>query len=143
MNTNRMVKDYIQTARDCLEQANQCFQRGNYNMTVRRAQECVEMSLKATLRLLSIEYPYRHDVGDVVESLGEKNVPKWFLKQIPEFAEVSRKLSEKRGPAMYGYESELKPATEIFDTEDAKDALESADKVFKACEKIISEFTEK
>jgi len=47
---------------------------------------------------------------------------------------VSRDLSKKRGPAMYGYEAELRPASDIFDEEDAEDAISAAKEVFDSCE---------
>lgn len=40
---------------------------------------------------------------------------------------------------MYGYESELKPASDIFNIKDAKEALASAEEVFNACNKLINE----
>lgn len=39
--------------------------------------------------------------------------PDWFSSKIPDFISISRELSKKRGPAMYGYEAELKPASDI------------------------------
>jgi len=112
------------------------FNDEDYPMTVRRSQECVELSLKAVLRSIGIEYPREHDVGKALEVAKEK-FPDWFSSKIPRFAEISRDLSKKRGPAMYGYEAELKPASDIFDKEDAKDAISAAREVFEACEKLI------
>jgi HEPN domain-containing protein len=51
--------------------------------------------------------------------------------------EISKDLSKKRGPAMYGYESEMKPSSDIFDKEDATSAISSAKDVFEACKKLI------
>ena len=50
----------------------------------------------------------------------------WFSSEIPEFTEASKDLSKKRGPALYGYEAELKPASDIFSRKDAEEALASA-----------------
>jgi len=107
-------------------------------MTVRRIQECVELSLKAVLRGMAIEYPREHDVGKALEMVRGK-VPEWFSCKIPEFAEISRDLSKKRGPALYGYETELKPASDIFSKEDAEEALASGEKIYDSCNKLINE----
>ena len=77
-------------------------------------------------------------MGRALEMVKGK-VPDWFSSKIPEFTEVSRDLSKKRGPALYGYEAELKPASEIFNIKDAKEALASAEEVFNACNKLINE----
>nr|MDO8098530.1 HEPN domain-containing protein [Candidatus Njordarchaeota archaeon] len=94
------------------------------------------MSLKAILRSVGIEYPREHDVSKALEISRDK-FPGWFSTKIPKFMEVSKDLSKKRGPAMYGYESEMKPASNIFDEEDANSAISSAKEVFEACKKLI------
>ncbi|MCK4399008.1 MAG: hypothetical protein KAV25_08460 [Methanophagales archaeon] len=38
---------------------------------------------------------------------------------------------------MYGYEAELKPASDIFSRVDAEEALASAEEVFNACNRLI------
>jgi len=77
-----------------------------------------------------VEYPRKHDVSKPleVEVLKEK-FPDWF--HLKSHAKVSRDLSKKKGPAVHDYEAELRPASDIFDEEDA------AKKVFDACEKFI------
>lgn len=46
--------------------AESALKRGDYPETMRYSQEAVEMSLKAVLRVMAIEYPKVHDVGDIV-----------------------------------------------------------------------------
>lgn len=142
MNTRLMAESYIRTARDCLEQAHISFERGNYPLSVRRSQECIELSLKAALRGIGLEYPREHDVSDALEMVKEK-FPAWFSSRLPKFVEISKALSKKRGPAMYGYEFELKPASAIFKKEDGEEALSSAEIVFQACEKLLDEMWRK
>ncbi len=138
MNTRRMAEDYIRTAGDCLDQARISFERKNYPLCVRRCQECVEMSLKSILRSTAVEYPREHDVSKALDMVKEK-LPDWFSLKIPEFIDISKELSKKRGPALYGYEAEFKPASDIFDESDAEDALISTKAVFGACESLINE----
>jgi len=139
MNTKSMALDYIKRAKRCLKEAKSALEDEDHPMTIRRAQECVELSLKAALRSVAVEYPKEHDVSDALHMVKNK-FPDWFKKEIPRFMEVSESLTKKRGPAMYGYEAELKPASEIFTKKDAEDAFLSAEEVFKACEKLIREF---
>ena len=53
-----------------------------------------------------------------------------------------KRASKKRGPAMYGYEADLRPASDIFSRTDAEEALASAEEVFNACNKLINEVFE-
>lgn len=138
MNTKLMTFDYIRRAKSCFRESKAAFDEEDYPMTVRRSQECVELSLKAVLRGIAIEYPREYDVSKALEMVKGK-VPDWFSSKIPEFMEISKDLSKKRGPALYGYESELKPASDIFNIKDAKEALASAEEVFNACNKLINE----
>ena len=138
MNTKLMAMDYIKRARRCFKESKDAFDDEDYPITIRRAQECVELSLKAVLRSIAIEYPREHDVSRALEMLKEK-FPDWFSFKIPEFIRISRDLSKKRGPAMYGYEAELRPASDIFSSEDAEEALKSAEGVFETCNRLIEE----
>jgi hypothetical protein len=55
---------------------------------------------------------------------------------------LSRDLSKKRGPALYGYEAQLRPASDIFSRNDAEEALMYADDVYNSCNRLISEIFE-
>ena len=135
-----MAQDYLKKARRCLTESNLAFNEKEYLMAVRRAQESVELSLKAILRFFSIEYPKVHDVSPALPSVQTlSETPEWFKDRIPKFIEISRELSKSRGPALYGLESELKPSSKIFDEIDAKEALESATFVYNSCNKLIFE----
>jgi HEPN domain-containing protein len=136
MNLKRMAENYIRIAANCLKQARSSLKAKDCALAVRRAQECVEMSLKAILRSMGVEYPKEHDVSKALE-VSRGKFPDWFSAKIPKFMEISKDLSKKRGPAMYGYESEMKPSSDIFDEEDANSAISSAKEVFEACRKLI------
>ncbi|MEM2925810.1 MAG: HEPN domain-containing protein [Methanocellales archaeon] len=136
MNTKLMALDYIKRAGRFLKECISAFEDSDYPVAVRRAQECVELSLKAALRSVGVEHPKEHDVSKALEVVGDK-FPQWFSVKIPRFMEISRDLSKKRGPAMYGYEAEFKPATELFDRKDGEDAIASAKDVFDSCERLI------
>lgn len=139
MNLKRMAENYIRISANCLDQALSSSKAKDYPLAVRRAQECVEMSLKAILRSIGVEYPREHDVSKALE-ISRGKFPDWFSAKIPKFMEISKDLSKKRGPAMYGYESEMRPASDIFSEEDADGAITSANEVFDACKKLIETY---
>jgi len=77
-----MAQGFINDASYSLEEAKQAVNRGIYHRAVRRAQECVELSLKATLRLLGVEYPRQHEVGGLLPKVSvERELPEWFLSR--------------------------------------------------------------
>jgi len=130
-----MSKAMLQQAFQRLKTANMALEDREYAYTVRSAEECVELSLKAALRALGIEYPKKHDVSRVLKRT-KNRFPEWF--DLEEFATINRELSEKREPAMYGNELKMIPATVLFTEEEAKNALQKARKVYEACEKLIN-----
>lgn len=141
MNTRLMAFDYIKRASTCFKESKDAFEDSDYPITIRRAQECVELCLKAVLRSVAIEYPREHDVSKALERVKGK-IPDWFSSKLQKFMDVSMDLSKKRGPALYGYEAELRPASDIFSRTDAEEALASAEEVFNACNRLINEIFE-
>ena len=129
----------LEQARSRLKTAQIALKDKNYAYSVRSSQECVELSLKAALRLLGIEYPKKHDVSRVL-LINKERFPKWF--PIVEFAEISRKLAEKREPAMYGNELKMMPASILFSKEEASEALKNAEKIYSFCLKLLKNLKE-
>lgn len=115
MNTKLMTFDYIRRAKSCFRESKAAFDEEDYPMTVRRSQECVELSLKAVLRGVAIEYPREHDVGKALEIVKGK-VPNWFSSNIPKFIEVSRDLSKKKGGLLCTVMNQSLSQHQIFST---------------------------
>jgi len=138
MNTLRMAQDFARRSARFLKEASLALSELDHATCVRRSQECVEMSLKGVLRLLGIEYPSQHDVSEVLLTLDRSPLPGWFKEHLPYLAETSRSLAALRGPAMYGSEEELKPASELFSEDDARRAYVDAEKVLHLCTAIIN-----
>lgn len=133
-----MALEYIRRAYRTLEEAQNAFRAGDYPLTVRRSQETVELSLKAVLRFLAIEYPRDHDVRDVLlEVANSRKLPEWFMRDLEFMATVSSDLAKKRGPAFYGDEQALKPPSSIFTQVDASNALRDAERVYGNCKKLL------
>ncbi len=57
MNTEAMAKAFLDDAIYSLKETKEALNEGIYHRAIRRAQEGVELALKAILRLLGIEYP--------------------------------------------------------------------------------------
>jgi HEPN domain-containing protein len=84
MRTEEMARDYLTRAAMTLEEARTAAAKGIYSLAVRRAQKTVELSLKAALRFLAIEYPREHDVCKRGLTQGERDetAPRMVQRQI-------------------------------------------------------------
>lgn len=134
-----MAEAYSKKAEACLGEARSAIKRKDYSGTVRRSQECVELSLKGALRLYGIEYPREHDVKSLLLRVTAR-FPAWFSKRAEEFGKISEELVKHRGPSMYGDEEKGIPPTELFGEEHARKALEDAEFVHGQCRRLFSEF---
>ena len=126
MKNTSMAKSYIKQALERLRHAREALETGNYPYVIRQCQEAVELLLKASLRLVGVEPPKWHDVGPILRREVER-FPEWFQDKIPWLARVSRRLRREREPAMYGDEEIGIPPEELYDREDAEEALRWAE----------------
>jgi HEPN domain-containing protein len=106
-----------------------------YAYVVRQSQEAVELSLKAALRLVNVDFPKQHEVSDVLLQNVSK-YPSWFSKEFPTIARISRELYQKRIPSMYGEESNGKGPSELFSRDDAREASNNAGSVYRLVMKL-------
>lgn len=119
-----------------LETAEREAGRGSPAYAIRSAQECVELSLKAALRLVGVEYPKKHDVKDVLLRVGDR-FPEWF--RVGEKARVSSLLAERREAAMYGDEAHAAGPNTLFTRQEARRALRYAKKIYSDCKRLFEE----
>jgi len=131
--------DYLNRARSRLIDAESSLNRGDYPETVRYSQEAVELSLKSVLRIMGIEYPKIHDVGDILY-VNKDRYPEWFREEIDNIRKLSRELALKRSPAMYGLELSGKTPSELFDKRDAEEAFKSGKYVYEMVKKVVEEY---
>jgi HEPN domain-containing protein len=132
-----LARDYMRRAQVRLESAERTFASGDYPDTVRFSQECVELSLKAALRFVGVEYPKEHDVGKIMKMV-EKRFPAWFRDEIDKMAEISEELVSKRSASLYGLEIANKPPASIFGKKDAEAALSGARFVISKVKELLS-----
>ena len=138
----RLAAAYLKQASARLKDSKEALEEGNYPYAVRLSQECVELSLKASLRLVGIEYPKVHDVSDILIE-AEERFPEWFRAEIRFMAEASSILSAKREIAFYGSEEDLLAPDELISREEAEEAVRIAERVLNICSKFLSELETK
>lgn len=136
--TNRgMAEAYLAQADEILLEAERAFQRGVWNLTIRRSQEVVEMALKAALRLVGIEVPWIHDVGVLLKDYREK-FPEAFREEIDRLASISRRLRREREASFYGDEEIGAPPQKLYAEADARSAFDDASYVLPFCRRLVS-----
>ncbi len=125
MNQEELAADYLNEARIRLQTAKNVIKNNYHAFCFRLCQEATELSLKAALRLAGIDFPKWHDIGKVLEK--EKNkFPKSFQSGISKLTSISENLADKRELAMYGDEQNIKPLSNLFNEEMAKNAIDDA-----------------
>jgi HEPN domain-containing protein len=97
------------------------YERGSWNVVVRRAQEVVELSLKGLLKMIGIEYPKEHDVGDVFERACREKRIEVEVKTLDRIKQTSSRLARERAPAFY--------MDRLYSEEQAQEAKEGAEHV--------------
>jgi HEPN domain-containing protein len=130
-----MARSYCHQAGQSVDQAVAALEKGATGLTVRRAQEAVELALKAALRSIGVEPPKWHDVGEILrEHRGKFPAP--FAARIDAFAERSAILRERRELSLYGSESTGQDADALFGKAEAEEALAWAREIVAAVKDI-------
>ena len=120
-----------------LAKAQAYFQKGAWNLVVRRSQEAVELALKAALRFVGVDPPRMYDVGPSLREHASK-FPRDFATAIPRLASISRALRNERETSLYGDPEAGIPPEALYFEEDAREALEKAEFVFKICRELLA-----
>jgi len=134
----KIAKSYLRQAKARLKDAKEAFLESNFPYAVRLSQECVELSLKAVLKAVGIEYPKVHDVSDVMVEVKER-FPEWFRLELEFLRESSKVLVKKRELSLYGGEEAFLTPDEVIDKKDAEDATKRVEKTYALCEKLLME----
>jgi len=134
-----VARSYLRQAEARLKDAEEALAEGLNAYALRLSQECVEMSLKAALKLVGIEYPKKHDVSDVLVEVRGR-FPKWFQDELSFLADASRKLAKKREVSMYGDEESFLSPDELISFEEAQRAVEWAKKAHELCKQLLSAY---
>jgi len=138
----KVAKSYLRQAKARLEDAVDALQEKNHPYAVRLSQECAELSLKAVLRAVGIEYPRVHEVSDVFPEIQDR-FPDWFKVEIDFLRESSRTLFKKREPSLYGDEAGTLSPDEVMSSDDAEDGIDRAKRTYELCRKLVSQLESK
>lgn len=94
-----LAQTLLREAERCLQEARRYFAEGDWNLTIRRAQECVELALKGLLRAKGWEVPRRHDIGALV--VEQMNLAGIGVEESERIIASSQRLAQQRAPAFY------------------------------------------
>ncbi len=136
MNLKELAVGYLRQAEARLKDAEDALSEGNNAYALRLSQECVELCVKAALRYVAIEYPKQHEVSDLLIEFKER-FPDWFAEEAVFIHEASVSLFKKRELAFYGGEDTALPPDMVINAEDGKKAMESGERVFRDCSKLL------
>jgi HEPN domain-containing protein len=108
---------------------------GRWDDVIFSSQMAVEVSSKAVLLALGIDFPKQHDVSSVfTDSLKDREVPSWFKTE--RLASTIAKLAEMRSMAEYAYEKG--EGVEFFKGYEAT-ALAEARTHVSVCRRLLEE----
>jgi HEPN domain-containing protein len=138
MTSSHMGRQYVEEARGRLALVRLALEKGLWATTVREAQECVELFLKGALRLVAVEPARTHDVAVVLRQEASR-FPEWFRSAADRLATISAEMAGDRGPAFYGDERQNLGPQDLFDENDARQAIEDLKFVAELCERLLAE----
>lgn len=131
------TQDFIIRAKRCLDDARRS-QFDEYAVSIERASECIELSLKAAILSIGEKYPMQHDTSEDLLRLLDKFSGE-FKENIPLFAFWSRITTTLYLYTKYGYERADAPAKILFDIDDARAWVMHAEKAFSVSRKYVEE----
>ena len=113
MTNEELASGLLRQAESRFKTMKEAYQAADYPYTVRAAQECVELSLKAVLISIGIDPPKWHDVGTILLDHADRfsSEEKALLEEI---AFISRSLRGEREKSMYGDEVLRLPPDRLY-----------------------------
>jgi len=130
-----MAKKALERSGRWLRGASRALDDVRWDDVVFSSQMAVEVSSKAVLLALSIEFPKQHDISAVFRELsGREDIPSWF--PVAELASTISKFAELRSLAEYAYEEGI--GIEYF-RDYAPSVLKTARGHIKSCERLLGQ----
>ena len=106
-----------------------------WNVVIREAQECVELSLKGLLRSCGIEPPKIHDLGDFLLENRERISRHRSEFPLDRLAKISTRLRKERELSFYG-DIDFIP-DEAYTKTQAEDAMQDATFCVEQAERML------
>ena len=119
--------------------------------TIQAAQECVELSVKAILSIVNIQYSKKHgwevnkeEFEKITRQINETNILEKLSNEnlshirLPRLIMLMNFWSQLYIPSKYGYSADdLAPAKDLFDGKEAKLAVEHAEECYNSAYILI------
>lgn len=121
------AKAYFNDANAVFEEARQALEHENLNLTIRRAQETVELAIKGLLIFRGIDTPPTRDLSEILLSI-EPDRLSMTKKDIIHLAKINHTLAQESKTAYYGLKRDDK-REEMFTEERINQAVEEAKEV--------------
>lgn len=102
MTNHERAESQFQMAKDISEEMQRALDGSRWRLALRRAQEVVELCLKALMMLAGGDYPREHDVAKGFKVLAKDRGLDVSDELMSEIAILSESLAKKRAPALYG-----------------------------------------
>lgn len=135
MTSDQGARAFLGDAALILEEGRESIASGSWHRAVRKAQESAELAVKAVFRFAGLEHPKSHVLGRLVRK-DLRRLGVLADDAIETLADYSDSLSLDREPAFYGTHDGI-PASELFDEEDANDALRKAEWILKTARSVV------
>lgn len=130
MSNHDRGRKIMAAARECMGEMDAAIARNSWNLAVRRAQEVVELAMKAVLGYLCVDYPKVHDTADVFIAALARRQMALTAADAADVRAVSSRLAEKRAPALYFEYDEEAGA--------ARAAAQDARRIYELCARLIA-----
>jgi HEPN domain-containing protein len=120
---DKLAIDYLKRAKIRLEVLEVLYEKGDYPDVIGEAQEVIELTLKAVLRLISVELPKVDDIGKILGKYKDL-LPEELRQNLKKIATISKRLRKERELSFYGAEDFI--PLEEYTAEEASQAINDA-----------------
>ena len=135
MRNDDSAKAFLDDADIIVSETAISLERGHYHRVIRKCQEAAELSVKGLFKYAGIEYPKSHILGRVMKK-EFANSSLFKQEELEEMAHISDTLSLDRESSFYGAPDGT-PASELYDKEDATDAINKTLWLINKIKKIV------
>ena len=129
MSNDERGRKLLAAAQEYLDEMSAALARDSWNITVRHAQEVVELAVKGVLCYLCIDYPKVHDAADLLATALTARQMSLSEAEAGDLRAVSSRLAEQRAPAFYFEYDEERATAEI--------AAHDARRIHQLCLRIV------
>ncbi len=119
-----LAKDYFRKSLIRRKALNIYYNECSYDDVIRESQELVELLLKGVLRLLGVDPPKWHDVGQILEE-NVARLPNPIQVALPRICKLSSMLRKERELSFYGDDDFI--PSQHYSKEDAEKVLTDLD----------------